>query len=68
MRDKAFSIDKNPKYDEYQRRIASLVYVLIKKTSGTGSKNENMLDQQLGKELHKPTIKKFKKSKITFYR
>ena len=26
LRDKAFNIAKNPKYDEYQRRLASMVY------------------------------------------
>ena len=30
LRDKAFNIAKNPKYDEYQRGLASMVYVLIK--------------------------------------
>ena len=32
---------------------------LIKKTSGSGLENENMSDQQLVEELHKPIIKKF---------
>ena len=26
LRDKAFNVDKNPKYDEYQRGLASMVY------------------------------------------
>ena len=26
LRDEAFNIVKNPKYDEYQRRLASMVY------------------------------------------
>ena len=26
LHDKAFNIAKNPKYDEYQRRLASMVY------------------------------------------
>ena len=33
-------------------------------TSGSGIKNENMSDQQLGEELHKPIIRKFKKRKV----
>ena len=37
---------------------------LIKKKSGGGIKNKNMLDQQLAEELHKPIIKKFKKTKL----
>ena len=33
--DKAFSIPKNPKYDGYQRGLASMVYTFFdKKTSG----------------------------------
>ena len=33
LRDKAFNIAKNPKYDEYQRGIASMVYKLFDKKS-----------------------------------
>ena len=48
LRDKAFNIAKNPKYDGYQRGIASLFYkFLIKKTSGSGIKNENISNQRL---------------------
>ena len=43
---------------------------LIKKTSGSSFKNENMPDLQLAEYLHKTIIKKIreKKSTITFYR
>ena len=35
LRDKAFNIAKNPKYDRYQRGLASMVYEFFnKKTSG----------------------------------
>ena len=56
MRDKAFNIAKNPKCNGYQRGLASIVYhkFFDKKTFGSGIKNENMLDQQLAEELHKP--------------
>ena len=58
--DKAFDIAKNHKYDGYQRGLASMVYrVLIKKTSGSGIRNENMSDQQSAEKLHKPIIRKF---------
>ena len=30
-RDKAFNIAKNPKYDEYQRGFASMVYIFFDK-------------------------------------
>ena len=37
---------------------------LIKKSSVGGIKNENMSDQQLAKELHKPIIRKFQQRKV----
>ena len=42
LRDKAFNIAKNPKYDGYQRGLASIVYKFFdKKTaSRNGIKNE----------------------------
>ena len=62
LRDKAFNIAKNPKYDGYQRGLASTVYKFFdKKTAGSGIKNENMSDQQLTEELHKQIIRKFEK-------
>ena len=65
MRDKTFNIAKNPKYDGYQRGVASMVYkLLIKKTSGSGIKNENILNKELAEELLKPIIRKFKKRKV----
>ena len=37
LRDKAFNISKNPKYDGYQRGIASMVYKFLnKKSKGSG--------------------------------
>ena len=40
LRDKAFNIAKNPKYDRYQRRLASMVYKFLdKKSSDSGIKN-----------------------------
>ena len=36
----------------------------IKKSSDTSNKNENISDQQLVEELHKPVIRKFKKRKV----
>ena len=41
--DKAINIAKNPKYDGYQRGLASMVYKSFdKKTSGSGVKSEIM--------------------------
>ena len=37
LRDKAFNIAKNPKYDGYQRRLASMAYKGVdKKSTGSG--------------------------------
>ena len=58
LRDKAFKIASNPKYDRYPRGLASMVYKFFdKRSSGSGITNE--LDYQLANELHKPVIKKF---------
>ena len=32
LRDKEFNIAKNPKYDEYQRGLTSMVYKLLEKS------------------------------------
>ena len=37
---------------------------MIKESSGSGIKNENMSDQQLREELHKKIMRKFKKRKL----
>ena len=45
LHDKAFNIAKNPKYDGYQRGLASMVYKLFdKKTSGSDIEMQNMSD------------------------
>ena len=72
LRDKAFNIDKNPKHDEFQRGLASIVFKPFdKKTSGksatlankTAIKNENISNKELAEELRKPIIRKFNKRK-----
>ena len=58
LRDKAFKIASNPKYDGYQRELASMVYRFFdKKSKGSGIAND--FNYQLANELHKPVIKKF---------
>ena len=65
LKDKAFEIANNPKYDGYQRGLASIVYkVFDKKSKVTGIKNEIKENQQLANELHKPTIRKLQKRKV----
>ena len=61
---KAFDIAKDPKYDGYQRGLASMVYKFFNsKVSGSGAKliPEN---EQLANELHKPSIRKFEKRRV----
>ena len=66
LRDKAFHIAKNRKYDGYQRDLASMFYKFFdKKTaSGSGVKREIKSNQELADKLHKPFIRKFKKQKV----
>ena len=62
LKDKAFKIASNPKYDGYQRGLASMVYKFSDKKSKGSDINEP--NYQLADELHKPIIRKFKKRKV----
>ena len=65
---KAFNITKNLKYDEYQRGLALMVHKSFdKKPSTTEVKSENMLNQELAEELHKPIKINFEKQKVHSY-
>ena len=66
LKDKAFNIAKNPKYDGYQRGLASMVYNFFdKKSTGSGvANNEIKQNLQVAKELHKPIIRKYKERSI----
>ena len=56
LRDEAFRIASDPKYDGYQRGFASMVYNFFdKKSSGSCIANEP--SYQLVNELHKPIIR-----------
>ena len=62
LKEKAFSIAKNPKYDGYQRGLASMVSIFFdKKTSGGAIAMPQ--NEQLAEELHKSIIRKFKERK-----
>ena len=70
LRDKAFNIAKNPKYDGYQKvLLLSMVDKFFdkkkKNASGSGIKNEIKQNEQFAEELHKP-IKNFQKKKSIF--
>ena len=65
LRDKAFTIAKDPKYNGYQRGLASMVYKFFdKKSKGGGINTPLEFNEQLAEELHKPIIRKFKKRKV----
>ena len=74
LKDKAFKIANDPKYDGYQRGITSMIYkffdkkfALLNKSSGSGMVNEP--NYQLADEFHKPILRKFKKRKFdSFFR
>ena len=64
LKNRAFDIAKDPKYDGYQRGLASMVYKFFdSKVLGSGAKliPEN---KQLAEELHKPIIRKFEKRRV----
>ena len=73
LRDKAFNITRNPKYDGYQRGLASMVYNFFdkkaaslpdKSVSSSGVNTEVKHNEQLAEELHKPIIINFKKRTV----
>ena len=64
LRNKAFKITSDQKYDGYQRGLASMVYKFFDKKSqenGLANNNENL---KLANELHRPIIKTFNKRKV----
>ena len=64
LKDKAFKIASDPKYDGYQRGLASMVYKFFDKTSSGSGITTNEFNYQLANELHKPIIKKFNQRKV----
>ena len=64
LRNKAFKIGSDPKYEDYQKGLASMVYkFLIKKSPLLNKSSESGIDNepnyQLANEFHRPIIKKF---------
>ena len=63
LKDKAFKITNNPKYDGYQRGLAAMVYKFFdKKSSGGAIKPEP--NYQLANELHRQIIPNFQRGKV----
>ena len=63
MRNKAFKIANDLKYDGYQRGLASVVYRFFDKKS-SGSAVDAEANYQLANELHRQIIRKFKRRKV----
>ena len=63
LRGKAFNIAKSPKYEGYQRGLASMVYKFFDMNS-LGSGTKSIPNQPLADEFYKPIIKKFKRTKV----
>ena len=72
LKDKAYNIASNPKYDGYQRGLASMVSKFFDiKSMGSGTTGSSSLKRTaepnsliLTDELHKPVIKTFNKRKV----
>ena len=68
LRDKAFNIAKDSKYDGYQRGLASMVYKFFDKKTKGGELLHTIKStpqrELLPEELHKPIIRKYKKRKV----
>ena len=66
LKDKAFKTASDPKYDGYQRGLASMVYKFFDKKSkgitiaaSLANKSTNKPIYQLANSVHKPIIRKF---------
>ena len=68
MKDTAYGIGRNPKFDGYQRTLAGMIYKFFYKKTGSGaiatSKAGVSVNEELAEELHKPVIEKFKRTKV----
>ena len=60
-----YNIASNPKYDGYQRGLASFLYKCFnKKSMGSGINTAKSSSSTLAEKLHKTVIKKFEKGKV----
>ena len=64
LKDKAFKIASDQKYDGYQRGLASMVYNFFDKKSQGSGLASNKENAKLANKLHKPIIKKINKRKV----
>ena len=56
LSNKAFNIVKTPKYDRYQRGIASMIYKFFDKKSEGSGVNMHANNEKVAEELHKPIV------------
>ena len=63
MKNRAYEITGNCKFDEYQRVLASMVYKIFDKKTVLGES----VNKKLAKRLHKPVVKNWKKEKSMLY-
>ena len=62
LKDKAFNIAKDSKYDGYQS-LAAIVYKFFDKSAGSGV-NTHANNEKIAEHLQTPIIKKFKKATV----
>ena len=68
LRDKAFNFAKNPKYDGYQRELASMVYKFFdKKSAGSGVNIPLEFNEQLAKRITQTNYQTILKKKSLFW-
>ena len=60
MKERAYEIARNHRYNGYQKALASMVYKFFDKKTASGVS----VNEQLAEELHKQVIKKFKRRKV----
>ena len=60
LRERAYEIARNCKYDGYQRALASMVYNFFYKKRGS----KISVNEELAEELRESVIKKFKRRKV----
>ena len=66
LRDKAFNVAKDPKYDGCQCGLPTIVYKFFdENTSCSGIKNENVPSKELAEELENQLLENLIKEKYT---
>ena len=60
MKNRAYEIARNRKYDGYQRALASMVYKFFDKKIGSGVS----VNEKLAEELYEAVIKKLKNKSL----